>query len=77
MRTFTSDSSDPIVIRAYRTQYDAEWARVILEAEGIPCVLLSATYSEIRDTIRLAVRRDQVAAARIVLRDDEDLAGPV
>ena len=75
MRTVTSDSSDPIVIRHYRTQFEAEWARVVLEVAGIPCVLLSASYSEVQEPVRLAVRRDYYAAAEAVLSDEESPDG--
>lgn len=62
------DPDEPITLRSYRYAYEAELARLTLEAAGIPCAVLSDTYSEVVSSVaRLAVRRRDVERAREAL----------
>jgi len=68
MRTVTMDPSELVVIRSYRFGYEAELARILLEATEIPCVLLPDTYTELGTSgVRLAVRRGDADDAVAVL----------
>jgi hypothetical protein len=83
MRTHTIDPNEPVVIRVYHAAHEAEYARALLEAEEIACMLLGNTFSELNGAIRLAVRRDQAAEALAALdapteeiNEDDDDAVP-
>ena len=67
MRTHTIDPNEPVVIRVFHATHEAELARALLESEEIACMLLGNTFSELNCVIRLAVRRDQAAAALAAL----------
>ena len=70
LRTWTIDPNEPVVIRTYPGTYAADVARVVLDAAGIPCMLLGNTFSEVGETVRLAVRRDDVSDAIAALDAD-------
>lgn len=67
LRSYTFDPNEPVVIREYRQQFEAELARLLLEAADIPCAVLD-TYTEV-PVVRLIVRRGDLAEARAVLDD--------
>jgi hypothetical protein len=68
MRTIIVDPNEPVVIRSYRLPYEAELARVRLEVEEIPCMLLPDTNTELGNSkVRLAVRREDVEGALAIL----------
>ena len=77
IRTITIDPAEPMVIRSYSGSYAAEVARVVLESVGIPCMLLGNTFSEVGETVRLAVRRGDVSDAIAALDADAAAAGGV
>lgn len=69
LHTHTVDPNEPVVFREYRQQFEAELARVLLEAADIPCAVLD-TYTEVPIVpMRLIVRRGDLAEARAVLDD--------
>jgi protein involved in temperature-dependent protein secretion len=68
LRAHTFDPNEPVVIRTYRYAYEAELARAVLEAAGIPCMLSADSYAEAAGLpVRLAVRRDHAADAAAAL----------
>ena len=75
LRTITIDPHEPIVIRTYTGAFVAEVARLVLEEAGIPCMLLCDTYSEVGETVRLAVRRGDVPDALAALDAEVPTAG--
>ncbi len=63
IRRLIIDPDEPVPIRSYSYEYEAEVARLALEAAGIPCILLRNTFSEVAGGTRLAVRRRDVGEA--------------
>lgn len=68
MRTVIIDPDEPVVIRGYQFDYQAELARVLLESAGIPCMVLHDTYMGFgTEPVRMAVRRADVEEALALL----------
>ena len=77
VRRFWIDPNDAVVIRDFRYRHEADLAHVVLDAAGIPCVVLAETYTELAGApIRLAVRRADAADARRILATAPD-ASPI
>jgi hypothetical protein len=67
--------SDPVVIAKFLFPYQAEFARIALEAEGIPCTLLDGNQTAIGSTlfpVRLMVMPEDEAEAREILATLEE-----
>ena len=72
-------SSAPVVIRSYASELDARLAQAVLEAHGIPSMLLRDDMGGMQPTltalsgVRLLVRHeDAVEAIRVLDADDEE-----
>ena len=57
------DPDEPVVIRVFDNMLAAEVARAVLESADIACMVIGSTYPEGPETVRLAVRRDQIDEA--------------
>ena len=76
LRTYTIDPNEPVVIRTYRHEYEAELARARLDAADLHCLVLAPAYAEhMGASVRLLVRRADVEEARAIL-DAPTVAGP-
>ncbi len=68
LRTYTIDPNEPVVIRTYRHEYEAEIARARLDTAGLLCLVLAPTYVEYAgESVRLVGRRADAAEARAIL----------
>jgi len=72
-------SSSPVVIRSYASEIEAQLAQAVLEAHGIPSMLLRDDMGGMQPTltalsgVRLLVRHeDAVEAIRVLDADDEE-----
>ncbi len=80
LHSATIDPNEPVVIRGYQFDYEAELARALLESHDVPCMLLPQTHLTLGPVaVRLAVRRDDVERAialldqpRLVLDEGSD-----
>ena len=64
-------SSDPVVLRSYPSEIEADLARVVLAAEGIAAVVASHDATGLLryvQGVQLLVRTDELEAAHEVLR---------
>ena len=65
--------SSPVVIRSYRSEIEAQLAQAVLEAHGIPSMLLRDDMGGMQPTltalsgVRLLVRHDDAVAALRIL----------
>ena len=73
-------SSSPVVIRSYASEIEAQLAQAVLEAHGIPSMLLRDDMGGMQPTltalsgVRLLVRHDDaLAALRVLDADPEDV----
>lgn len=58
------DPDQPVVIRNFPNDYEAELARILLEAAGIPCMFVrGAREGDGVGPVQIAVRRKDVDAA--------------
>ncbi|HEY0971844.1 MAG TPA: hypothetical protein VGE02_12820 [Gemmatimonadales bacterium] len=83
MRTVVHDPNEPVVIRGYAFEYEAELARAVLEAHGMPALLVREGFDGLgAGPVHLAVRREDAEAALRALEgpagaeDDGSGAGP-
>ena len=73
-------SSAPVVIRSYPSEIDAQLAQAVLEAHGIPSMLLRDDMGGMQPTltalngVRLLVRHDDAVEALRVLDADAESA---
>ena len=74
-------SSAPVVIRSYRSELEAQLAQVVLEAHGIPSMLLRDDMGGMQPTltalsgVRLLVRHEDAVEAIQVLDSDDEAEG--
>jgi hypothetical protein len=77
MRTVIHDPNEPVVIRGYAFEYEAELARAVVEAHGIPALLMRDGFDGLGAApVRLAVRREDAEAALLALAIPDDPNGP-
>lgn len=68
-------SGEPVVLRTYGTEMEAELARVVLDAEGIAAIVQSQNAAGMLlyvQGVQLLVRRDDAEAADAILRASEE-----
>lgn len=76
MRTTVHDPNEPVVIRGYAFEYEAELARAVIEAHGIPALLVRDGFEGLgAGPVRVAVRREDAEAALLALAIPEDPDG--
>ena len=74
-------SSAPVVIRSYLSELEAQLAQVLLEAHGIPSMLLRDDMGGMQPTltalsgVRLLVRHEDAVEAIQVLDSDDEAEG--
>lgn len=76
MRTTVHDPNEPVVIRGYAFEYEAELARAVIEAHGIPALLVRDGFEGLgAGPVRVAVRREDAEAALLALAIPEEPDG--